>query len=140
MKSKYGYKIGKSKDPKKRLRTFKTAAPDVKLIAYGNGVSESFLHSKYKNRRKMGEWFMLSPKEVESIIRSLKNEYSPEPDSKKYQQKLNYVIRFGKHKGKKMSMMTSYEELSYIKWFLRESESNESYTRKVFKWWLRQME
>ena len=140
MKAKYGYKIGKSKNPSSRLITFKTVVPDIRILGFGKGVSESELHRRYKYKRINGEWFNLNRKDVEKILNLLKNNYTPDRDSKRYEKKLAFEIMFGKHKGKKISMMTSPEEISYLKWFLRVSKEKSSYTYKIFKWWLLQIE
>ena len=139
MKSSYGYKIGKSKNPENRLKIFLTGTPDMRIIAYGKGNRESILHDKYRSKRLKGEYFKLNRKDVENIIRLLKNEFSPQPDSKTYQRKLNYVIPFGKFKGYQIKDMTTKEELQYMKWFLKNTYEPKSEICKIFRWWLRQM-
>lgn len=141
------YKIGKSKDPKRRLQSLKTANPHVKLVAYGDGVKEKVLHNKYDNKRINGEWFRLNNKDVENIIRSLHSGKHVEKDSNNYNDKLYHRIRFGKYKGLHVCDFTEREHINYIKWYLRASskkgKSKQIYqnkTVKIFKWWLKQME
>jgi hypothetical protein len=138
MRSRFGHKIGKSSNPEKRLQQLKTANPDIRLISYGDQISESELHEKFKYQRLKGEWFKLSTKDVEYILRKLKtNEI--QSDSNSYEKKLNYEIKFGKHKGKLLNMMTSWEEISYIKWYLKASTDKKTTVYKYFKWWLTQI-
>ena len=68
IKSKYGYKIGKSKKIQDRLSLFNVKLPfKIDVIGYYKVESmsemETFLHKKYKNLRLEGEWFNLKEKE-----------------------------------------------------------------------------
>ncbi len=137
VKSKEGYKIGKSKNPEKRLKAIQTSAPSATLIAYGTGVEESRLHQQYKDQRIRGEWFKLRRADVESITRRLNNELSH--ISKNYNSKLNYVINFGMYKGVQIQMMTEKRQLSYIRWYLKNCTRRKSKVYKIFKWWLKEM-
>ena len=69
------YKIGKSKDPVKRINALKTGNPNIRLIAFGEGVSEKTLHFRFRRNRQSGEWFKFRHKDVEKIIGLLCNEY-----------------------------------------------------------------
>ena len=53
-------KIGRSKDPQKRLKQLQTGNPNkLKLIAYfeGEGWREKLLHEHLSSHRLEGEWF-----------------------------------------------------------------------------------
>lgn len=53
-------KIGRSKNPEKRLKQLQTGNPNrLKLIATfkGEGWKEKLIHDDLKNWRKKGEWF-----------------------------------------------------------------------------------
>ena len=53
-------KIGRSKDPQKRLKQLQTGNPNkLKLIAEfkGEGWKENYLHERLKSYRLEGEWF-----------------------------------------------------------------------------------
>lgn len=51
-------KIGKSKNPAKRLRQLQTASPErLHLVAYIEGDVEKELHRRFHGDRIRGEWF-----------------------------------------------------------------------------------
>ena len=53
-------KIGRSKDPQKRLKQLQTGNPNkLKLIAFfeGEGWKEKIIHEKLRRYRLKGEWF-----------------------------------------------------------------------------------
>jgi len=66
------YKIGFSKNPKQRLKELKTGNPNLELVASWatkhNRKLESTLHNTYKHKNVNGEWFSLSPNEVEKFL------------------------------------------------------------------------
>lgn len=64
-------KIGKTFNVKKRERTLRCANPRLSIIAYVKGDIEQCLHDKFSDKRFSGEWFSLSPNDVDSIV----NEY-----------------------------------------------------------------
>ena len=140
IRSKEGVKIGKSTNPEKRLQAIKVSAPSARLIAYGSGVEEKRLHRQYKHKRIAGEWYKLSRTDTEDIIRRLNNELSP--ISKNYVRKMEYVIKGGKYKGLQIQMMTSKAHLSYMKWYIRTCKKTRklTYSYKIFRWWIREME
>ena len=72
------YKIGKSNDPEKRIKTLLTANPKCKLICYGKGVSEKDLHTFFFNKRvwKRREWFFLNEKDVQKCTELINQEMS----------------------------------------------------------------
>lgn len=53
-------KIGRSVDPESRLEQFKTAEPEIRMIAYypeTKSFNETILHRRLKRDRRRGEWF-----------------------------------------------------------------------------------
>ena len=62
------YKIGKSEDPKARLKAIKNTNPKASLIAFSDKVQEKELHLKYHKQRESGEWFSLSEQDVKDIL------------------------------------------------------------------------
>lgn len=70
-----GYvKIGKSFSPSARERTLQSENPTIELIAYCNIDIEKKLHVDYKEKRKRGEWFILSKSDIKNIIKKYKFE------------------------------------------------------------------
>lgn len=68
------WKIGRTNDPSRRAATFGVELPfDVEyehIIPSSNAKwAEDTLHTKYKRVRIRGEWFQLSPEQVEEIKR-----------------------------------------------------------------------
>lgn len=68
------YKIGRSVDVQRRLRTFRTANPNIRLAhhfpARNMYYAEDTLHKRYAHRRVRGtEWFRLSRREAGEIKR-----------------------------------------------------------------------
>lgn len=66
------FKIGRTKNPNDRLKTFKTSLPFeveyLHLIETPDMVGlEQVLHLRYHNKRVNGEWFNLSPDDVAYI-------------------------------------------------------------------------
>lgn len=70
------FKIGKSKDFEVRLRQLKKANPELKplVIAKVQGYDnvEELLLAKYHSKRIVGEWFSFNEKEVNAVIKYLK--------------------------------------------------------------------
>lgn len=138
------YKIGQSNDPLKRLSVLKTANPKARIIAFGEGVSEKYLHHVYKSRRIDREWFDLKNIDVCNIIRYLKNEMSTtiNPHIQKtskseediFKSNSNFIFGFGKYKGSRIIDMNSEEELKYIKWLYGNIKLSK--IKRILKWWL----
>lgn len=67
-----GYvKIGRSKDPEKRLKQLSTANPTIKLLFEHQGDIENRLHKLYsfQNLPTMGkEWFDLTQEQIEKLV------------------------------------------------------------------------
>lgn len=67
------YKIGISKNVKKRFRQLKTGNPYIEEIVYSVLLNkhyskvESALHNLFKSNKISGEWFMLSDNEVNNF-------------------------------------------------------------------------
>lgn len=66
-------KIGKSLDPKRRLRSLQTARSETELtllgVIPGGHKVETLLHRKYREKRRNGEWFALTSEDVLDILR-----------------------------------------------------------------------
>ena len=65
-------KIGKSYSPEVREHTLQSQNPTIELIAVCEKDIEKELHIKYASKRKRGEWFNLSKKEISKIIKEFK--------------------------------------------------------------------
>lgn len=126
------YKIGKSLNPKKRLKEMATANPNCRLLCYGDCFSESAMHRIFATFRHKGEWFNLRHKEAELAKRMILNQMVKgdllrvaqlkeqsnaikRKKQKDYQEK-SYAMPFGKYKDCVISKMTSFEELKYLIW------------------------
>ncbi len=67
-------KIGRTEGIVQRVSTLQTGNPRILIVHriiqlddYDGTKIESFLHNRYKNRRQLGEWFELTPEEVDQI-------------------------------------------------------------------------
>jgi hypothetical protein len=72
LQSKYGYKIGKTVNLKDRIRLFGVKLPFAFELVVTGDVSnyskvEAELHEQYSHKRLEGEWFDLSPEDVDQI-------------------------------------------------------------------------
>lgn len=67
------FKIGRSKDPQKRMKTLANAQsatqPSLELVVVIYADVESFLHHHFVTKRHHGEWYMLDDKDVKYIKR-----------------------------------------------------------------------
>lgn len=66
------YKIGRTKNPNDRLRTFNVKLPfEVEFtLLYQTPdmyIVEQVLHDRFEHRRVAGEWFALTPQDIEDI-------------------------------------------------------------------------
>lgn len=175
------YKIGKSKNPERRLKQIQTGNPSCKLISYSNKITEFELHILYYNSNVGKEWFDLNEKDdVQDVIdliekgrkkkgrrtytgeinlkngahkfkepastsdkilisyRKMKADKRKEATDKRNSKPIDisdYIIPFGKYKGKKIIEMVSDEEIKYVKWFVdtKESKNELDKSYKVFK-------
>jgi hypothetical protein len=141
MKSKGLFKIGQSQDPKLRLSQLKTGNPDITLITYGKGATESMMHKLYDKKRIIGEWFKLTDKEVVDCVNLIKDgskvyrEIVEPVKSKNYEFKIN----FGKFANRIISTMTNEDEIKYVKWYVKNATNKKCKNYKVFKWWLTEL-
>jgi len=69
------YKIGKANNIKNRLSSLKTANPFIELIAVEKFNSsnsalwaENALHKIFKKQKFKGEWFKLTPNDIQAAI------------------------------------------------------------------------
>lgn len=161
------YKIGKSVDPEKRLKQLKTGNTKCKLVTYGQGVEEKYLHDYYFRNRVSGEWFNLTDAQVSNIKRLIEDGQSVSilPSKSKYGWRLSdeesikiqrgikkslefnksYKIDFGKYNGVKIVDMVTVEMIQYCEWFVATTEKQALSKRqlrmnkkyKAFKWWVK---
>ncbi len=54
-------KIGQSENPWSRVKELQTANSDILHIVHLSSLTESALHTRFKNNRKRGEWFYPDP-------------------------------------------------------------------------------
>ncbi len=62
------YKIGKARDPKKRLKQLQTGNPDIELVKEFDGDIEQELHKAFEEVHYKNEWFKLTEEDINSII------------------------------------------------------------------------
>ncbi len=79
------YKIGITKDLQRRIKQFKTGNPDNIKIDYfiateNSRKLEKTLHSKFKEHRIGGEWFILDEKRRVELERHIMNLHDTIPD------------------------------------------------------------
>lgn len=62
-------KIGRSKNPKVRESTLQSEKPDLVMLKAwpGSQADEQFLHNRFKERRRRGEWFELVASDLQQI-------------------------------------------------------------------------
>ena len=63
-------KIGKSKNPKNRLKVLSLANINLELVHVFDFNIENYLHREFKNNSVGGEWFNVSAEEVISLVLS----------------------------------------------------------------------
>lgn len=73
IRSPYGYKIGKTKNMKERSQLFTVKLPfSIEIVHYAwhadYSMAERLLHQRFRDKRLNGEWFALSPKEINEIM------------------------------------------------------------------------
>lgn len=62
------YKIGKSKNPIKRVSGMKTSNPDIILLGYVEQDLEKELHNKYKDKHIVREWYNLNELDLKQLF------------------------------------------------------------------------
>jgi len=72
LKNKEFYKIGRSKNPKNRIKSYVTENPDeieIILCEYVDDYkkAEEELHILFKDKKHRGEWFKLNNEDIELI-------------------------------------------------------------------------
>lgn len=63
------YKIGKSVDIESRFKALSSSNNEISILAFLDKNTETELHRKYEIKRRFGEWFKFSKKEVDDIIK-----------------------------------------------------------------------
>lgn len=127
------YKIGRSNNPEKRVEDLKTANPAIRLLCYGEGDKEMFLHKRYDSCRVAREWFDLSEEQVREIKETIGENLNRFTEFKK-------VIDFGKYRGLQLAELTSNYHKDYMRWYV---ENNNIYTNnwaRLFKLQLDRLE
>ena len=122
------YKIGRSKNPEKRLKGLKTANPDCRLICYGTGRTEKQMHDIFAKFKFKREWYILQPFQVEMAIKLIKGTEGQKEIEKsgtyrakaaRTKHQLNYTISFGKYKGKRVY---DIDDIQYLMWLLKQPD------------------
>jgi hypothetical protein len=95
----HGYKIGITNSLPKRMSTFKTANPHIRLISHTRFLQredavwlERALHIKYAHLRISGEWFDLGPHEVNEVMEILKGRKKSPVREQKVNQALKSIF------------------------------------------------
>lgn len=66
------YKIGKTNNVQKRLKTFQIGNPFIEIVRIiDGGHYEARLHKIYKHKRVSGEWFNITENEVNINIENI---------------------------------------------------------------------
>ena len=61
------YKIGKSIDVRKRVKSLMIGNPSIRIVAIFHKDVESMLHDIFKEKRVAGEWFRLTKSDLERV-------------------------------------------------------------------------
>jgi|688.fasta_scaffold1189733_1 hypothetical protein len=148
------FKIGKSINPERRYKEIKTGNAKIRLICYGNGVNEKYMHDRFYTSRINGEWFKLNDEQLRNAIRLIKygennlylnydNTVQKMIEGSLKSDKLSekYIIDFGKYKGTAIKDMTNEEQFKYCKWLynqmreqMTKGEKKRSRKYKAFHW------
>lgn len=136
------YKIGKSKDPIKRMKDMKTANPNISMICFSQYIPEKFLHDLFTNNRHEREWFKLDMLDVQlvkslmsihnqdqanilmrmsrNIIKKVEREKVKDKNFKYEASKpYEYKLTFGKYEGRRLKSMTNEAERNYLRWLYK---------------------
>jgi hypothetical protein len=125
------YKIGKANKPEERIKSMQTANPFLKLIGYGNNTTERHLHNLLYHTRIKGEFFNLTGAQAHLVLQFIQGEINSldHPWIKRMRGKAStakkrdgerkksndYVIPFGKYKGKKIKEI---DDIDYCSWII----------------------
>lgn len=63
------YKIGTSKNVERRFKEIRALNPIAELVCFSDRVGEGFLHAYFESRHYENEWYQLSAKDVNLIMR-----------------------------------------------------------------------
>lgn len=128
------YKIGKSQNPKERLKELKVGNPNLILIAYSTLITEQQLHKYFYTKKIKGEFFNLTEDEKNECLEIFKygfnkDQYEKEKNIKEndivYIKKLHkYILTFGKYKYRNLISLTSFAEIEWCAWFVSKYKSN----------------
>jgi len=110
---------------------------DDKAINYFKLLDVSYTEKPVRVSKKDDYSWNLSTEEILTSKEGLK---------KSIDRNRSYVIKFGMHKGKKLTDMNSLEELSYVAWLTNEMSKSMTPTSrkkdrkyKAFVWWLKEV-
>jgi len=157
-------KIGKSKSPKLRLKSMKTARPNLKLICFGRKVSEDHMRKKYRKYNVGGEWYKFPSIHVyrnvvcdiasDKQVKKFKMQWASENKKKKKDKARedryhdaqksrpkyeDYVLDFGRFKGIKLIDMVNSEQRRFLRSCIKNSNNKQSYRIKAIFWWLNKL-
>lgn len=91
------YKIGKSKNPEKRLLEIKTGNPGCELICSSNKITEIELHTLFYNSNVGREWFDLQEQnEIDTVIDLILNGRKSGSDSWNKETKKNKMYSYSR--------------------------------------------
>jgi len=145
------FKIGKAKNPHKRLKELQTANPEISLITYTDKVTEKFLHKLFALKKVRLEWFNLDRNDlikIEGLIKEGITErvvcdlHFKKHTSNRIKISEKYIIPFGKYRGTKITDMVNPEQIEYCEWILTEMDKysknakRKSAKYKAFRWWV----
>jgi len=146
------YKIGRSKNVKKRIQQISCHNPSVTLVMSSDKVGEKYLHKKFANVRlylpngRKSEWFDLTEKHLKIIKAVMEDgEYEIGGNtcgggiqaklhglhyySKLVESNEKWKIIFGKHKSRRLTSMQSPEDIEYCRNYIRAYRYREAWAR-----------
>ena len=130
------YKIGQSYDPYSRLKNIKTGNIRIKMVHYGDNISEKSLHKLFQHKHVELEWYDLDENDVSSI----KNMLCVYDHNGTVYHKYRFL--FGRYKGCRLIDMVSDEQLQYCEWLVSHNDTQTKYNDenteayKAVSWWL----
>lgn len=145
------YKIGKSIDPEKRLRTMRTGNPSIKLLFYSPNIPEKFLHQMFNPLNTQLEWFRLTQSDVRTIeilmdVKSKetmkclmrmghKRVANSKPTRQECYDKIysKTKLQYGRYAGRKLGSFKTGEEFQYMDWLHGKMIENKQTGKELFK-------
>lgn len=115
------FKIGKSKDPIKRLNQLRTGNPNLSMVCFGMGTTEAELHKKFSSCRVYGEFFRLDSNQVDNIHKLIVEDVNKDTYLKTFLNSVNtldYEIPLGKFSGYKLIDLITRDAIEYLDWFV----------------------